>query len=93
MHAVDAKVGLVLGDLLGSDLCHGLDGVHSTVLCQGHRDDLESIGEGPNGILLQRWTLRDRGLAHKLEGVGPPDKQNWTFDTLLQYTKTASGHN
>ena len=51
-----------------------MDGVHSTVLCQGHRDDLEGIGEGPHGILLQRRTLRGRGVAHKLEGVVPPDK-------------------
>lgn len=58
MQTVDAKEGIVLSNLSGSDLCHGLNRVQPTVLSQGHRYYLESICKRPHGILLQGWALR-----------------------------------
>ena len=44
--------------LSGPDLGHGLDGVHAAVLGQRHGDDLQCVGEGAHGILLQGRALR-----------------------------------
>lgn len=55
---IDAKEGVGLFDLLGSDLCHGLNWVQTTVLSQRHWDHLHSISKGPHGILFQCWTLK-----------------------------------
>lgn len=58
VQAVDPKSGVHLLHLSGSHLGHGLDGVHAAVLGKRHGDDLQGVGEGPHGILLQGRTLQ-----------------------------------
>lgn len=53
VQAINAQEGVLLGDLFGSDLCHGLDGVQPTVLSQCHWDYLQSVSKCPHSILLQ----------------------------------------
>lgn len=58
VQTVDAQGWVVLSDLPGTDLCHGLDGVKPTVLCQGHGDHLQGISKCTHGILLQGRALQ-----------------------------------
>ena len=58
VQTVDPKGRVHLLHLSGPDLGHGLDGVHAAVLGQCHGDDLQCVGEGAHGILLQGRALR-----------------------------------
>lgn len=60
MKTVDAKEKVGLFDLLGSDLCHGLNWIQTAVLSQCHWDHLQSISKRPHGILFQCWTLKTK---------------------------------
>lgn len=57
---IDAKEKVGLFDLLGSDLCHGLNWIQTAVLSQRHWDHLQSISKGPHGILFQCGTLKNK---------------------------------
>lgn len=62
---VNAKEKVGFFDLLGSDLCHGLNWIQTAVLSQRHWDHLQSISKGPHGILFQCWTLKTKQKNHK----------------------------
>lgn len=63
VHAVDAQGRILVGQLAGLDLRQGRHRRHAAVLGQRQGDGLEGVGEGPEGVLLERADLVGAGRA------------------------------
>lgn len=57
VQTVNSKSRVQLLHLSGSHFSHGLDGIHAAVFRKGHGDDLQRVGKGPHGVLLQGRAL------------------------------------
>lgn len=64
LHAIDSVNMGVFVNLEGSGIGEGLQRVHSAVLGEGKWDNLQGIGEGSDGVLLDASNLSVSRAIH-----------------------------